>query len=474
MKLRLAPAVAAACLVAGTVTAGVVTASTASADSAADARLARIVDTYSSALGLPRRSYGAISKASLPGDVANALAGELEQLYRCDLVTAAHLPAIQQIFRIGLSDDVDTSAFPGTQTAGETVLGIPVEDFPNPDLPEQFPFENEVRACGEATVSALAKVRATLTDRNLPRTGSLDLWPVLRFAPGDVADTYVHDYVLLVDTSGGNKVYNNAGGNALDIWRGPAGSNAPIKAPARGCAAAIDIVHERTCTFVSAAALVIGDGNEFGRFEAPDPYTDAHCTNDALGRRIFTQGHGNAGVGVLVVAGSDNTFVGKVFTNGTGMVGGYGYQRTDGDRNHYAAIRSNYGAAIVGGIGTFIANGSDNTYETYMPSAKDPSAENGMPGSGGVASDLNNCDSGRAITLGAGSVGGVGIFTANGVGNTYVAPIQSLGFGRLGGEGRFLQGGGGVDTYAGPGSAGRANNTVVAPTQNSNGRFEDR
>ncbi|HET7736843.1 MAG TPA: hypothetical protein VFK52_12755 [Nocardioidaceae bacterium] len=474
MKLRLAPAAAAAILVVGTVTGGVVTASTASADSAADARLARIVDTYSSSLGLHQRSYAAISRAALPGDVVSALAGELEQLYRCDLITQAHLPAIQQIFRLGLSDDVDTAAFPGTQTAGETVLGIPVEDYPNPDLPEQFPFENEVRACGEATVAALAKVRATLTGRTLPRSSSLDLWPVLRFAPGDVSDTYVHDYVLLVDTSGGNKVWNNAGGNAMDIWRGPAGSTAPIKAPARGCAAAIDIVHERTCTFVSAAALVIGDDNEFGRFEAPDPYTDAHCTDDALGRRIFTQGMGNGGVGVLIVAGSDNTFVGKVFTNGAGMIGGYGYQRTDGDRNHYTAIRSAYGAAIVGGIGTFIANGSDNTYETYLPGPKDPNAENGMPGSGGVASDLNNCDSGQAIILGAGSVGGVGHFTATGVGNTYVAPIQSLGFGRLGGEGRFTQSGGGVDTYAGAGAANRGNNTVVGPTQNNNGRFEDR
>jgi hypothetical protein len=473
MKPRLSPLTAAVCVTLAVSTGGVVTASSASADSAADARLARIVDTYSSSLGLSQRSYGAISKASLPGDVANALAAELEQLYRCDLITAAHLPAIQQLFRIGLSDDVETSAFPGTQTAGETVLGIPVEDFPNPDLPEQFPFETEVRACGEATVTALANVRSTLTGRTLPRTSSLDLWPVLRFAPGDVADTYVHDYVLLVDTSSGNKVYNNAGGNAMDIWRGPAGSNAPIKAPARGCAAAIDIVHERTCTFVSAAALVIGDHNEFGRFEAPDPYTDAHCTNDALGRRIFTQGMGNGGVGVLIVAGSDNTFVGKVFTNGAGMIGGYGYQRTDGDRNHYTAIRSTYGAAIVGGIGNFIANGSDNTYETYMPSAKDPSAENGMPGSGGVASDLNNCDSGRAIILGAGSVGGVGHFTATGVGNTYVAPIQSLGFGRLGGEGRFTQSGGGADTYAGPGSTGRADNTTIAPSQNNNGRFID-
>ncbi|HSV39884.1 MAG TPA: hypothetical protein VLI04_14090 [Nocardioidaceae bacterium] len=451
----------------------VLTASSAAADTTANARLARAVDQYSAAVGLPQQSLARIRRANLPGEVSNALAGELEQLYRCDLITQAHLPAIMQIFKVGLTD-TGTPPLPGTQQSGETVLGIPVEDFPNPDLAEQFPFEKAVRACGDATVTSLEKVRSVLTGRNLPRSSELDLWPVLRFAPGDVADTYLHDYVLLVDTSGGNHIYNNAGGNAFDIWRGPAGSVAPIKAPAVGCASAIDIIHAQTCTFVSAAALVMGDNNQFQRFEAPAPDTDAHCTNDLMARRIFTQGMGNGGVGVLIVVGSDNNFVGKTFTNGAGMIGGYGYQRTDGDRNQYTSIRSTLGAAIVGGIGTFIANGNDNTYETYMPAPKDPNAEPGMVGSGGLASDLNNCDSGRAITLGAGSVGGVGIFVANGVGNTYDAVSQSLGFGRLFGEGRFTQNGGGVDTYAGIGSTGRGNNVTIEATTNNNGRFIDR
>jgi hypothetical protein len=163
-----------------------------------------------------------------------------------------------------------------------------------------------------------------------------------------------------------------------------------------------------------------------------------------------------------------------VLTTGVGHVGGYGYLRTDGDDNSYTVIRSGLGAAVVGGIGTLIANGDRNTYGHYMPGPKDPSAQPGQLGSGGVVNDLNGCDNGASITLGAGSVGGVGVFQAFGVGNAYDAPQDSLGSGIVGGKGTFVNAGGGADTYTGPGAVGRGDNVTVTPTDTNNGTFVDK
>lgn len=443
-----------------------------SADPTAEARLATAINTYSAAFGLPQNSLPKVAAAHLPSGVANALSAELEQLYACDKVTQTYLPAIMQGFKIGLSDS-QLGAFPGTQTSGQTILGVPITAFPDPNTPAMVAFETALRSCGDQVVTKLDAVKTQLASANLPTSAGIDAWPVLRLTPGNVDNTYTNDYVLLVDGGGSNTLLNNAGGNALDIFRGPAGSIAKTIAPARGCIDALDLVRAQTCTFAASAALVIGDGNQFEQLEAPDANTDGLCTNDQVVKRIVTQGAGLGGVGVLVVEGSNNTFYGKSINNGFGHIFGYGYQRTDGDNNSYTTLRSALGSSILAGVGTFIANGSHNKYSYYMPGPKDPNAAQGMLGSGGVASDLNNCDSGSAVTLGAGTLAGIGRFEANGVDNSYNAPIQSLGYGAELGKGRFHQSGGGTDSYTGPGSGGRANNWTLDPTVTNNGQFID-
>jgi hypothetical protein len=450
----------------------VASAQTATADPTANLRLASAIDTYSASFGLPQSSLSKVKAANLPAGVANALGAELEQLYACDKITQTQLPALMQTFKLGLTDS-QLGAFPGTQTSGQTILGVPITAFPDPNSPVMLGFEAALRSCGDSVVTRLDAVKTQIASANLPDTAALDAWPVLRLSPGNVNDIYVNDYVLLVDAGGTNKLFNNAGGNALDIFRGPAGSIAKTIGSARGCIDAVDLIRAQTCTFAASAALVMSDGNQFEKLEAPDANTDGLCTNDPVTKRIVTQGAGLAGVGVLIVEGSNNAFYGKSINNGFGHIFGYGYQRTDGDNNTYTTIRSALGSSILAGVGTFIANGSHNSYTTYVPGPKDPNAAKGMLGSGGVASDLNNCDSGQAVTLGAGTLAGIGRFEANGVDNTYNAPIQSLGYGGQLGKGRFHQGGSGTDTYTGPGAAGRGNNVTVNPTTTNNGQFID-
>jgi hypothetical protein len=443
------------------------------AQAPANARLTAAVNRYSRHLGYKRDHGPAIRRAALPSDVAYRLADELNQLYRCDLITRSALPALLQRFPAGFPEGTPP-VMPTTQRAGDTTLGFPVPAAPNPELPENFPFQHAVQKCGEASVGKLDRVQAALTGRALPQSASLDLWPVLRLAPGDGHHTYTNDYVLLVEMGGHNTFLNNAGGSGMDIWRGPAGSAAKLHGPAHGCVAAFDIVRKQLCNLGSAALLELGGDNQYGSLDAPDPATDAACTNDPVQRRSFVQGAGVAAVGILIDAGSNNTYYGKTLTTGVGHIGGYGYLRAEGDHNRYSIIRSGLGSSVVGGIGVFIAQGDDNTYGYYDPAPKDPNAQPGALGSGGIVNDLNGCDNGTSILLGSGAVGGVGVFQAHGTGNSYTAPVNSLGSGTVGGKGTFISDGGGADTYAGPGAAGRADNTTVAPTSTNNGTFVDR
>src|SRR5205807_590562 len=149
---------------------------------------------------------------------------------------------------------------------------------------------------------------------------ALDIWPILRLAPGHGHHTYTHDYVLLVDTGGHNTFLNNAGGSVLDIWRGPPHQHATHVASARGCIDAFDIIRRQTCTLASAALLDLGGHNTYGQLESPDPQTDGVCTQSKVEPRVFVQGTGVLGVGVLIDEGSYNTYTGKVLTTGTAHI----------------------------------------------------------------------------------------------------------------------------------------------------------
>jgi hypothetical protein len=449
------------------------------APGSANAALATTINAYSATLGVPQDVTAKVAAANLSAPVAGALATELEQLYSCDAITRAATSALFANFPYGPGLPLGVpGVFPfPVQTQGQTVLGAPVtmQPLPNPQVPVNFPFQTQVQSCGDASVAALGAIQTALDTSQ--SSSSLDLWPVLSLQPTNAGyHRYLNDYVLLIDEGSHNTFLNNAGGNALDVYRGPAGSPAPIAAPARGCIDALDIVRAYTCTLSAAALLDPGSYNTYGAKTAPDPQTDGMCTTDPVEPRVFVQGTGLAGVGILIDKGSNNTFVGKVLTDGTGHVGGYGYMEVDGSNNTFTAIRDAFGDAVVGGIGTFVLNGDNNTFTRYMPRPINPWAAPGTLGSGGVVDDVNNCDAGTGTTLGAGEVAGVGVFTARSTaGNAYDAGIQSLGSGLVFGKGTFTTTGGGNDTYSGPGGAasGRSNNTSIAPTSTDNGTFSD-
>jgi hypothetical protein len=443
----------------------------------ADAALAQSINRYSRVLGFHRDATAAVKGAGLPGPVATALAAELNQLRACDVITRANVNYVINLFPGGTGLPLGQPAVNPipVQRQGSTVLGVPVPPAPDPPLGQPYPFQPQVDACGAATVARLDAVKSALASHHVAAKSSLDLWPVLRFSPGAGHHTYRHDYVLLVDTGGYNTFLNNAGGSVIDIWRGPAGQHPAIVAPARGCIDAFDIIRNRTCALASAALLDLGGHNTYGALAPPDPQTDGVCTADKVEPRVFIQGTGLLGVGVLIDEGGNNTYIGKVLTTGTGHVGGYGYLRDDGSDNSYTVIRDGLGDAVVGGTGTLIANGSGNSYSYYSPAPISPFAPQGSYGSGGVVDDLNNCDSGTGVTLGAGEVAGVGVFQATGKHNSYNAPIDSLGWGGVLGKGTFTStGSGGTNSYSGPGvTGGRGPGATVGPTTEVNGSFTD-
>ncbi len=442
----------------------------------ANGALAHAIERYWHKFGFHRKAVRPVEQAKLPPEVATALASEIRQLYACDVVTRSNIDWVLKLFPGGTGlaqGQPPVDPYPA-QHQGSTVLGVPIPPAPNPPVYSKYPFQSNVEGCGAAAVAKLDAVKTALEQHHLGASQGLDLWPILRLAPGGGHHTYTHDYVLLVDTGSYNTFLNNAGGSGIDIWRGPAHQHAPIVASARGCIDAFDIIRRQTCTLASAALLDLGDHNTYGRLESPDPQTDGVCTQDKVEPRVFVQGTGVLGVGALIDEGSYNTYIGKVLTTGTAHIGGYGYLRDDGSYNSYKVIRDGLGDAVVGGTGTMIANGSGNTYSYYDPAPINPFAQPGTYGSGGVVDDLNNCDNGTGVTLGSGEVAGVGHFIAHGGHNSYTAPIDSLGSGTVAGEGTFSDtGSGGTDTYSGPGAAGRGPNTTLGPTQSDDGWFKD-
>lgn len=318
------------------------------------------------------------------------------------------------------------------------------------------------------------------------------MWPLLRLETSGNTDLYEHDYAIQIDTGGNDTYLNNAGGNLIDIRRGPGGSLAPEIAPARGCRDVGDIGNFATPSIrtdpecVPAAAVLIdtGGNDTYGRMEDPDPLDDGVCTNDPLVRRIMTGGAGFAGVGMLFDDGGNDVYLGKTGALGTGHVGGIGILRDSEGNDIYRAIRNSQGFGLVDGIGVLEDRGGNDLYDFYMPAAIDPFAEFQEPGSGGVIDDTGLCDNLVRQLQGTAQLGGTGTLIDNSGNDTYVASEPdfhsgivlahgSQAFGSLGGYGTLYDGTGRDAYLTGSGSPmpQRGNGMIRGPSITPAGAF---
>jgi hypothetical protein len=343
--------------------------------------------------------------------------------------------------------------------------------------------------CAESTSNAAAALVRT----GGARFSDIDAWPIL-YVDGDGGNNvYRHDYVVLVDR-GGNDVYdNNAGGNLIDHQRGPAGSAAPIKAPAIGCelvqgnfpapsVALHDCIAVPQAVLVDSLAFGSSSNDLYGLFKLPrtvdhNPVggvprrVDGDCTRDPLVRRIVTQGAGFQGNGLLLDATGNDVYPAKTSSQGAGHVGGVGVLRDLGaGRDTYIGIRNVQGFALAGGFGLLQDDGGNDRYMTYMPRPKSLTAPYQTPGSGGVVDDTGLCDNLSRMVQGTALAGGAGVLLEQGGADSYFgAPAatqpfnpqvqffhSSQGFGCTGGVGILRDTARGLDTYRN-GPANRAN-----------------
>ncbi|MGH8991153.1 MAG: hypothetical protein ACRDZ7_06455, partial [Acidimicrobiia bacterium] len=312
---------------------------------------------------------------------------------------------------------------------------------------------------------------------------------VLRYTPGPSNDHYLHDYALLVDEGGDDMYLNNAGGNLLDVQRGPAGSVAVRKEPARGChTAGLDYPAPAGGTeCVSAVALLIdGAGNDtYGAFEAPDPADDGFCTADPVVRRIATIGASLIGVGILVDGAGDDHYAGKTLALGSGHFAGVGILRDEAGDDTYTALRNSQGYGLESGVGILRDDTGDDAYDYYTAAPLDPTAPFQRPGAGGVVDDTGLCDNlPRQMQGTAETPGSYGILEDLGGADRYHgAPLVkqpfypivtihgSQGWGGTAGVGVLIDDGG-KDTYTGV--PGHEDDRMEGPTPDSTGFFEDK
>ena len=432
--------------------------------------LTRAVETLAADLGVRLDAGPAIAQATLSDAILGRLAvvvGQLDSCYR------AAAPARLALSTFGMPSD--SAPLPSGAAAAFTAAAGPI------------------RACAARLQSLALESEAFLQSRQPDRAasvsgGGIDLWPVLRYSPGSTADRYVSDYAALVDEGGDDTYLNNAGGNFLDVFRGPEGTAAAEHGPARGCHKLALELGSRC--IAAAAVLVDAAGNDtYQTREAPDPTDDGFCTADPLVRRIMTMGGALAGVSVLIEGGGDDRYTAKTASQGSGHVAGVGVLRDLGGNDSYLALRNAQGYALLGGLGVLRDEGGDDTFDYYELAPLDPRAGYQRPGSGGVVDDRGLCDRiPRQVQGTALLPGSVGVLLNLGGNDRYRGaplatqdpgppfsdtPLQhgSQGFGGAQALGVFVDEGG-HDGYTGV--PGRGDDTTVEPSQESSGRFEDR
>lgn len=430
---------------------------------------------------------------ALPADGPRALVAAVESL---GLALGVPVQAQDAVARAQLSDPVaGRLALLAQGALACHTAGAPVRAaFQRGAEPVPPALAQALRRCAAPLESLALETSAFLRANPAAEGGGMDMWPVLRYSPGESDDSYENDYAILVDQGGNDRYLNNAGGNLLDVRRGPEASPAMEKAPARGChTIGLDFVAGKTPTDgqceIGEAVLVDSAGDDtYGMREAPDPVDDGFCTSDPLVRRIVTGGAGFAGVGILVDSAGDDTYVTKTVSMGAGHVDGVGILRDEAGDDSYLSLRNAQGYALAGGLGLLRDDAGNDTFDYYELAPLDPGAGYQRPGSGGVVDDRGTCDRlPRQLQGTALLPGSVGIFLNYGGEDTYrgappalqdpgppfpeKAPHSSQGYGGIGGFGYFLDEGG-RDGYTGV--PNRYDDLVVNPSPDSSGIFEDK
>ncbi|MGH8973380.1 MAG: cupredoxin domain-containing protein [Acidimicrobiia bacterium] len=412
--------------------------------------------SFAPRLGLAPDAGRALADAHLDGALAGRLALLLADLGTCHDATTRLLRDLPGPVSSYLVDDAE---------------------------PVSIPEAAAIRACAGRVQSRGLELSRFLAATPADMGSDLALWPVLRLDLDGSDDVIRHDYVLSVDRAGNDVYLNSAGGNPLDLQRGPTGSLAPKKEPSRGCVNPGYDLAEGQCV-LSAALLVDVTGDDtYGQMEAPD--VDTLCTDEPLVRRVLTEGAGFAGAGVLIEGSGNDRYLGKVVTQGAGHIGGVGILRDEAGDDVYTAMRLSKGFGTIVGLGLLRDISGNDRYDYYMPRAIDPGAPYKTPGSGGGLSATGLCDNQPRWDEGTGAAGGIGILVEDGGDDTYIAgaPLDHLfgttdplrrtgsqGFGDFQGFG-YMHDHGGRDSYSG--MPDRRDDTTVMPTPQVSGLFVD-
>ncbi|MGH9040542.1 MAG: cupredoxin domain-containing protein [Acidimicrobiia bacterium] len=420
------------------------------------AALQRAVTGVASRLEMPVDAGAVLARAGLDPRLGGRLALLLEDLAACQDATARLLAALPAPLATYLDDAVTAPPVPGAAA---------------------------VRSCAARLQAHGLELSRFLAGMPADMGSDVALWPVLRLDLDGSDDVVIHDYALSVDAGGNDTYLNNAGGNPLDLMRGPNGSVAPKKEPARGCINPGFDLFAGECVLAAALLVDVAGDDTYGHMQPPD--VEALCTDEPSVRRVMTTGAGFAGAGIFIEVDGDDRYLGKSVAQGAGHIGGVGVLWDEAGDDIYTAMRLSKGFGTVQGLGLLRDGGGNDRYDYYMPRPIDPGAPTKTPGSGGGFSAQGLCDNTPRWDEGTGLLGGIGLLVEASGDDTYVAgptlehrlgttePLRqtgSLGFGDVAGFG-YMHDLGGRDTYQG--ISDRADDTTVMPTPEASGVFID-
>lgn len=342
------------------------------------------------------------------------------------------------------ADAAHEATFEGADVRSILEASHAVEGPGSDRLAEALAGRDHQRTLVAAVHLAQQADRASLVLSDLPcgSVSPVDVPPLLRIdSLGD--SLHIDNYALTLELCGDDTYDNHAGGILVAVGAGifdtsPKPGGVRVTPGGSVGVTVGDDVQDADAVVTSSLVLDLDGDDTYGVRHAPMLKDAANgCTTDPVVPRVGTLGGAVMGVGMLVDAGGNNTYVGRTQTQGAGHILGVGVLASGAGNDTYEAVRSAQGQGLLGGVGVLVDQGGDDAYRAVVPTG------GVWNGDLALCDDLSRYMQGSAFDRRAGPLApSVGILLDRSGDDVYAAQTLAQGFGQGPGAGILFDGAG--------------------------------